>query len=737
MVEVEAYINGEWHARRLENVQFVPMARMNLFATGKLTEKGFSVSFREKFCEIFDGETGDLAAVGHKDAKNLYRMFFRQAGNEHGNICIDDSTSLQQWHRRLGHINVATIKSMCKKGLVSGINFTNEKEFFCEECHVGKMHRSSHPLSETRSLIKGECIHVDLCGPMEQTGIGGARYFMLLKDEATSFRFVYNIGQKSEVEEKLRDFLAFVENTLETRIKSIRCDNGREFIANDVMKLLSKHGIRLERIAPYTPEQNGFIERDNRTVQESARTMLIASGLSKSLWPEAVRTAVYILNRSTNSRCNDKTPYECWFDSKPTLSHLKVFGTVGYAFVPKQNGRKKWDPKAKKVHLVGYEPTNKNFRLYDPETRKVFISCDVKFNEIFIEKKVLLFSDEDDDDNIDENSTRKDGSGESSSKQQGNVGESSDKSKASTSGNTSHSTDNQDSVKDQQNAENAAQVGDPAAAGAKNSEIPNRRGGLRSNPQQTKFFSFDEFGGSAIFNEPMTYTEAMTSGDSSKWKNAIKDELKSLKANETWEFVDKPKNRKVIGCKWVFKVKTSNNKHRYKARLVAKGYSQQAGIDYTETFSPVVRYDSVRTMMAIAAVFDMEMTQFDVKTAFLNGELQEEIYMQVPEGVECENGQVCRLKKSLYGLKQASRAWNSKFVNLMKACDLNQSKADPCVFHGVISSKKVIILLYVDDGLIIAEDQRSIDNMLKKLSDEFSITLGMNNYYVGMEIHRD
>lgn len=152
---------------------------------------------------------------------------------------------------------------------------------------------------------------------MEQTGIGGVRYFMLLKYEATSFRFAY------------------VENALETKIKRIRCDNGREFINDGVMRMLSKKDIRLEHIAPYTAEQNGFIERDNRTVQESARTILVGSVLGKSLWPEAVRAAVYILNRSTNSRSRNKTPYEYWFGTRLTLNHLKVFRTVGYAFVPK------------------------------------------------------------------------------------------------------------------------------------------------------------------------------------------------------------------------------------------------------------------------------------------------------------------------------------------------------------------------------------------------------------------
>lgn len=273
---------------------------------------------------------------------------------------------------------------MCKNEIVNGIDFSDEKNFFCEECQYGKMKRTSHPSSEIRNAKNGQYIHADLCGPMEETGIGGARYFFLLKDEASSFRYVYLIKQKSNVFEILKEFLPLVKNVTGNNMKHFRSDNGGEFINNDVMKLLSTNGVVFERITANTPEQNGFIERDNRTIQESARTMLIASGLEKMLWPEAIRTAVYILNRSCSSRNSTTTPFYLWFGEKPHLGHVKVFGSTGYALVPKQTGRKKSDSKAEKVHLVGYEPTTKNFRLYHTESKRVFVSCDVKFNETVV-----------------------------------------------------------------------------------------------------------------------------------------------------------------------------------------------------------------------------------------------------------------------------------------------------------------------------------------------------------------
>lgn len=161
------------------------------------------------------------------------------------------------------------------------------------------------------------------------------------------FQVCLFLSNKSEVLQKLKCFISMVRNMTGETVKYIRCDNGTEFMNKDVAELLANKGIVLEKISPYTPEQNGFIERENRTVQESARTMLLASGLNKTLWPEAVRTAVYILNRSALAN-RSKTPFESWFGRKPDLSHLKVFGTECMVYLPKQLGRKSGTPKQRR-----------------------------------------------------------------------------------------------------------------------------------------------------------------------------------------------------------------------------------------------------------------------------------------------------------------------------------------------------------------------------------------------------
>lgn len=245
-------------------------------------------------------------------------------------------------------------------------------------------------------------------------------------------------------------------------------------------------------------------------------------------------------------------------------------------------------------------------------------------------------------------------------------------------------------------------------------------------------------GYSAVVIEPVNYEEALQSSEQKQWQKAIDDELYSLNVNETWEMVQRPKGVNIVGCKWVFKLKPGSNGSVFKARLVAKGFSQREGVDFSETFAPVVRYDSIRTILSVAAIEDWEIMQFDVKTAFLYGNLDTSIYMEVPKGVSVNDKNiVCRLKKSLYGLKQASRVWNEKFTKFLKDFNMLQSQSDGCVFQGEINGQKVILLLYVDDGLVLSSSLEALEKVIDHLSSNFLITKGYENHYVGIEFFRD
>ncbi|KAK9679020.1 Reverse transcriptase (RNA-dependent DNA polymerase) [Popillia japonica] len=228
---------------------------------------------------------------------------------------------------------------------------------------------------------------------------------------------------------------------------------------------------------------------------------------------------------------------------------------------------------------------------------------------------------------------------------------------------------------------------------------------------------------------------AVSCPEARKWHAAMKEEMDALQDNNTWIMTSLPPGKRLIGCKWVYKLKTDSegNIQRYKARLVAKGFTQR------ETFAPVVRYESIRMLLAIAASEDLEISKFDGKTAFLNGDLEEELYMEPPPGLEQqqERGLVCKLQRSLYGLKQAPRCWNSKFVNFLNQFHFMQIESDKCVFIGNISEEKVYLALYVDDGLVISRSTAAINKILQYLKKCFQITIDDANLFVGLDSARN
>lgn len=236
---------------------------------------------------------------------------------------------------------------------------------------------------------------------------------------------------------------------------------------------------------------------------------------------------------------------------------------------------------------------------------------------------------------------------------------------------------------------------------------------------------------------PTTLSEALSD---EKWKQAMNVEMQALEKNKTWDWVNLPEGKRAVGCKWVYtvKYKADGSIERYKARLVAKGYTQTFGIDYLETFAPVAKMNTVRVILSLAANLGWELHQFDVKNAFLHGELEEEIYMEVPPGYEKRMGTntVCKLKKALYGLKQSPRAWFGRFSKTMVSLGYNQSQGDHTLFIKHSNEGRITVLLvYVDDIIVTGNDKKEQQALSQRLAKEFEIkTLGRLKYFLGIEV---
>ncbi|KAL6323845.1 hypothetical protein AAG906_005840 [Vitis piasezkii] len=353
---------------------------------------------------------------------------------------------------------------------------------------------------------------------------------------------------------------------------------------------------------------------------EMVRSMMSYSFVPISLWGEALKTAMYILNR-VPSKAVPKTPFELWTGRKPSLRHIHIWGCPAEARIYNPH-EKKLDSRTVSGYFIGYPDKSKGYRFYCPNHSVRIVETG---NARFLENGEISGSNEPRKVDIEE--IRVD---------------------------IPPPFLPQEIIVPQpvQQVEDNEQNNRDGSLPLENIAIENEI----SKRKETAIT--DDY----VVKDPVSFSQAMESDDSSKWMEAMNEELKSMAHNGVWDLIELPNNCKPVGCKWVFKTKrdAKGNIERFKARLVAKGFTQKEGIDYKDTFSPVSKKDSLRIIMALVAHFDLELHQMDVKTAFLNGNLDEDIYMEQPEGFAKKGNEhlVCKLKKSIYGLKQASRQWN-------------------------------------------------------------------------------
>lgn len=443
--------------------------------------------------------------------------------------------------------------------------------------------------------------------------------------------------------------------------------------------------------------------------------MLNDSGAPAQMWGEALYVATYVTNRSpTSSLTEAKTPYEMWFGSVPRVRNLRVFGCVSYAHIVKER-RTKLDKKSELLGFVGYAPNG--YRLWNSAKRTVIVSRDVVFDESksFFngcgQTEANHFEDNVADLPIVEIIETRD-------QTEVNLNEDNDEASVISSENFEQATSDIDSENDRdENVLHRSQR--------------NTRAPRWLDEYETSFTATD-----SINNVPQDIKELKKRDDWPKWRDAIKEELQSLSENNTWTLVGSvPEGRKAINSMWVFMIKMNDNSYRYKARLVAKGCSQRPGMDFCETFSPVAKMTSVRTLLAIAVQKKWIIHQMDLKTAFLNGFLDETIYMRLPN-LDDEGSKICKLNRSIYGLKQAGRSWNIRFDETMKEMNFRRLNSDSCVY--VSKNGKIIIILYVDDILIFGEELEEVRWVKNELSKHFKMKdLNEVSNFLGLDIHFD
>lgn len=607
----------------------------------------------------------------------------------------------------MGHCNTKDILKL--EPLVEGMKIGKKQDFVCEPCILGKQTQQISRKPSTRATQPLEFVCSDVCGPIQPESRDGFRYVISFIDNFTGYIFLYFCLLKSDATKCLEKFLADIAplgnvqcllDISDVDLKKLRSDGGGEYMGKQFKDVLVQNKIKHEQSAPYSPHQNGVAERSWRTLFDMGRCLLIGSKLPQDLWPYALMHAAYIRNRCYVERLS-QTPYFMLTGRKPDLSNMHVFGSVCFTLEQK---RSKLDPKSKRGIFVGYDKESPAFLVYSPDDKRVRKSRSVRFTE-----------------KMDNPSTEKKSNLDLGNKNNNNANQNKNKPREprdQVPEKVVHFDDEEDdefpgfvyTPQIDPTPINIPPVGDEpnflddfGAAGEDGPDVVDDRvlepsgGGARPRRERylPEHLSDYELGNGAeenvdvvrmvrvlnsddvvdvcrlandhIHSVPKSYAQAMKSPKSSDWKTAMDNEYDSLKEHDTFDIVPLPEGKKLVGGRWVYAIKEGIDEEHFKARYVAQGFTQVQGTDYFETFSPTAKMSSIRIMMQLAAEFDLTIHQMDVKTAFLNAPIDCEIYVKQPEGFEVkgENGEmlVLKLNKSLYGLKQSGRNWNSVIQN--------------------------------------------------------------------------
>ncbi|KAI3718149.1 hypothetical protein L6452_19002 [Arctium lappa] len=366
----------------ISKVSYVEGLGHNLFSIGQFCDKGLEVNFKFKSC-LVRTEDGTELLGGHRKT-NLYTINLSKVQIDN-QVCLMTNASLQQswlWHRRLSHLKFRYINKLVRGKLVKGLpELKYEKEHLCATCEKGKMKRAAHkPKPEPSTSFPLELLHMDLCGPMRTQSLGGKKYVLVIVDDYSRYTWVKFLRSKDETPEVLISFLKTTQVKLQRQVKFLRTDNGTEFKNKIVDDYLDSVGISHQFSTARTPQQNGVVERRNRTLVEAARTMLSQSDLPLFLWAEAVSTACHTQNRSIIHRRFQKTPYELINNRTPTIKYFHIFGCKCFVLNDRES-LNKFSAKADEGIFIGYSSTSAAYRVYLKKSKTVVESVNVTFDE--------------------------------------------------------------------------------------------------------------------------------------------------------------------------------------------------------------------------------------------------------------------------------------------------------------------------------------------------------------------
>jgi hypothetical protein len=792
-------IDGKGVARmRLGNIDYqvpdtlwVKGLRNGLISVGQATSIGLSFLFKDDTCKVFD-ENDKMILVINK-INNLYPIIGRHVAHqstvEHRRLLSEK----QLLHERLGH--------PAKEAP------SDQRLGPCIGCTQGKSRRAPFPgVWETQQEPLAS-FHTDLMGPFPTPSLGGSRFvqvFIQTTDRQGGkqrFPTVFFLKHKSEALANIKTLNSRHKNRTGRSIGHVHSDNEPVLMSKQIIQFYNQEGITHSSSSPYTPQENPFAERFNRTSLESAESMRLNAGAPLQFWAESLDAAVY-LNEGRRHTALNVSPHEAKFHQPRSTIHLRRWGCrvyfpvrigkklsakrlpgifIGYSRVSRK-GYRIWDPSSKRVVVHRYKDVifDENLLPFCDGAMKIAAADSVNLTKIMfpvkapsaggpdsksdpVEMMIDLETDDDDDECSDKNG------------KEGITIENDENPNGNDSANDNDDDDDDDEDDDDDDDDGDDDDDDDIPGhqtrhsvrtrapinrfipGANSSTYHSTHRSMAKNSQPElsllKITDYDacryprpSLSGLRPLDIPIpkSLSEAMSGPHAGYWLDAVQSEIENLKQHGTWKLVKLPPGRKPIGSKWIFDVKGHSSGDgsigKFKARLVAQGFSQREGVDYKEVFSPVANIEAIRLQLSIAAHYGWKLHHIDIVGAFLNGDMDTTVYMKQPPGMvnQGQEDLVCELLKSLYGLKQAGRTWNKKLDGFLTRIGFLRTSADPCIYLKRVGDRLIIAGIHVDDILLVYNDDELLQDLIKSLKAEWDITdLGEPTVLLGMRIRRD
>nr|KAJ0227041.1 hypothetical protein LSAT_V11C100046250 [Lactuca sativa] len=602
-----------------------------------------------------------------------------------------------------------SLSKISNQDLVRGLpKFSVVKDKMCSACEQGKQTKSSFkPKSCSSISVPLHLLHMDLFGPIPVRSLGGSKYTVVVVDEFTRFTWVVFLKKKSHATQEIISLIRRNETLTGLKVKQLRSDHGTEFRNSTLEEFCDHKGIGQNFSAPRTPQQNGVVERRNRTLIEAGRTLMIHAGLPMSFWAEAVNTACFTQNRSLIHRMHKKTPYEMLKGRKPDVSFFHVFGCICY-ILNQRDPRSKFEPKANKGIFVGYSSISNAFRVFHMNRQCIEKSIHVKFDEeSYTDEKVTHSS------SIFQ---------ELLSCPYDEVPHAEDEATISDSIVSVPSSLNQDiATRSSINSLGADEtLEDEDSPATDNSSVSNS---LESaSVSEHRYHPVDQI----IGNIHDGIHSALQDAD---WIKAMQEELNEFEWHKVWTLVPRPSGKTITGTRWVYhnKVDKDGIITRNKARLVAQGFTQIESIDYRETFAPVARIEAIRLFLAYTSYMNFIVYQMDVKTTFFHGVLEEEVFLNQPPGFVDKD----------HPDYQAPRAWYETLTTYLLENGYRRGAIDNTLFIKKKGSDMILVQIYVDDIIFGSPNEKLSKEFAEIMSQRFEMSMmGKMTFFLGLEVQQ-